>query len=87
MNGGKELFYETLKEICEKKKTTPSAVCVALGMSKSSATKWKNGSSPNLDTVVAVAKHLGVSPARFLPKVTRSNDADIADGGEKDAEN
>ena len=71
MNGGKELFYETLKEICEKKKTTPSAVCVALGMSKSSATKWKNGSSPNLDTVGAVAKHLGVSPARFLPKNER----------------
>jgi transcriptional regulator with XRE-family HTH domain len=37
-------------------------------MSKSSATKWKNGSSPNIDTVLAIAKHLGVSPARLLPK-------------------
>ena len=67
-NGGDGLFYEILREVCEKKKTTPSAVCVALGMSKSSATKWKNGSSPNIDTVLAIAKHLGVSPARLLPK-------------------
>jgi transcriptional regulator with XRE-family HTH domain len=62
------LFYEVLREACEKKKTTPSAVCVALGMSKSSATKWKNGSSPNLETVIAIAKHLGISPARLIPK-------------------
>lgn len=62
------MFYDVLKEVCTKKKTTPSAVCVALGMSKSSATKWKNGSSPNVDTVVRIAEHLGVSPARLLPK-------------------
>jgi transcriptional regulator with XRE-family HTH domain len=64
------LFYEILKEICEKKKTTPSAVCVALGMSKSSATKWKNGSSPNVETVVKIAEHLGVSPALFVRKIS-----------------
>ena len=64
------MFYEILKEICEKKKTTPSAVCVALGMSKSSATKWKHGSSPNVETVVKIADHLGVSPALFMRKFT-----------------
>lgn len=63
------MFYEVLKDACAKKKTTPSAVCVALGMSKSSATKWKNGSSPNLDTVLAIAKHLGISPAKLLPRM------------------
>lgn len=62
------MFYETLKEICAKKKTSPSAVCIALGMSKSNVTEWKAGRSPKLDTVVAIANHLGVSPARFIPK-------------------
>lgn len=64
------MFYEILKEICEKKKTTPSAVCVALGMSKGNVTKWKHGSSPNVDTVVKIADHLGVSPALFVRKIS-----------------
>lgn len=62
------MFYDTLKEICDKKKTSPSAVCVALGMSKSNVTEWKAGRSPKLDTVVAIADYLGVSPARLIPK-------------------
>lgn len=66
------MFYEILKEICKKKKTSPSAVCLALGMSKSNVTAWKAGRSPTLDTVIAIADHLGVSPARFIyPKTTR----------------
>lgn len=60
------MFYEILKEVCKEKKTSPSAVCVALGMSKSGVTKWKNGSSPNMNTVVKIAEHLGVSPARLI---------------------
>jgi transcriptional regulator with XRE-family HTH domain len=62
------LFYETFKEICAGKKTSPSAVCVALGMSKSNVTAWKNGRSPTLDTVVQIAGHLGIEPAALIPK-------------------
>lgn len=62
------LFYETLKEVCEKKKTSPSAVCVALGLSKSNVTAWKSGRSPQLDTVVQIADFLGINPAKLIPK-------------------
>ena len=62
------LFYETLKEVCNKKKTSPSAVCDALGMSRSNITEWKKGRSPKLDTVVQIAEHLGVSPMKLIPK-------------------
>ena len=62
------MFYETLKQICAEKKTTPSAVCLALGMSKSNVTDWKKGRSPKLDTVIAIAEHLKVSPSKLLPK-------------------
>ena len=62
------MFYELLKEVCEKKKTSPSAVCVALGMSKSNVTAWKSGRSPQLDTVVQIADFLGVSPTKLIPK-------------------
>lgn len=62
------MFYETLKEVCTKKKTSPSAVCLALGMSKSNVTEWKAGRSPRLDTVVQIAEHLGVNPSKLIPK-------------------
>jgi transcriptional regulator with XRE-family HTH domain len=62
------LFYETLKEICNKKKTSPSAVCDALGMSRGNITEWKKGRSPKMDTVIKIADHLGVSPIKLFPK-------------------
>lgn len=62
------MFYDTLKEICQKKKTTPSAVCLAIGISKSHVTEWKRGRSPKLDTVVKIANHLNISAARLIPK-------------------
>lgn len=62
------MFYETLKEVCSKKKTSPSAVCDALGMSRSHVTEWKAGRSPKLDTVVKIAEHLGVNPSKLIPK-------------------
>lgn len=62
------MFYETLKKACAEKKTSPSAVCIALGMSKSNVTAWKGGRSPSLDTLVLIADHLGVAPADLIPK-------------------
>lgn len=62
------MFYTALKEVCDKKKTTPSAVCVALGISKSNATRWKNGRSPRLELVERIADHLGVSVSKLIPK-------------------
>lgn len=66
-------FYKTLKEICNKKKTSPTAVCVALDMSKSNVTNWKNGLYPRLDTVIEIANHLSVNPARLIPKEKTDN--------------
>ena len=62
------MFYETLKAVCRKKGTSPSAVCLALGFSKSNVTEWKKGRSPKLDTVVAIANYLNISPASLIPK-------------------
>ena len=66
--GGLDLFYEQLKEVCEKKGTNPTAVCLAIGISKSNATEWKKGRTPKVEILVAVANHLGVSPVKLLPK-------------------
>lgn len=66
------MFYAIFKEVCEKKKTSPSAVCVALGISKSNAVRWKNGAYPRLDVVLRIADHLGVNPCKLIPKEIKS---------------
>ena len=43
-------------------------VCVALGMSKSNVTAWKEGRIPSLYTVMRIAKHLNVPVTRLIPK-------------------
>ena len=62
------MFYETLKAVCEKKRTSPSKVCVDLKMSKSNVTEWKNGKYPRLDVLIKIANHLGINPAKLIPK-------------------
>ena len=64
------MFYETLKEVCKKKNTSPSAVCDALGMSRSNVTNWKNGLWPRMDVVIEIANYLSVNPAKLIPKNT-----------------
>ena len=68
------MFYDTLKEICMKKHTSPSAVALAIGISKSNVTEWKRGRSPKLDTVMKIAKHLSINPARLIPKETEGSE-------------
>ena len=62
------MFYDNLAEVCKKKKTSPCAVCLSLGMSKSNVTEWKRGRSQKLDTVLLIADHLGVPVSRLIPK-------------------
>ena len=52
------MFYEHMKAVCKEKHTSPSAVCLALGMSKSNVTNWKNGGWPRLGVVMDMAKVL-----------------------------
>lgn len=68
------MFYDTFAEVCKKKKTSPCAVALAIGISKSNVTEWKKGRSPKLDTVLKLAKHLGVSPMQLIPKDTAKED-------------
>lgn len=72
------MFYETLKEVCDKKKTSPSAVCVALGISKSNVTNWKKGRYPSFDTAIKIANYLHVNLLKLVPKET---DCEKQEGG------
>ena len=60
------MFYDLLEKVCKEQGTSPSAVALAAGLSKSNVTNWKSGASPTLATVMRLAKELKVSPAEFL---------------------
>lgn len=56
------MFFDVYKSLCDQKKKSMSAVAVELGINKSNVTAWKNnGSTPQGDTLKAIADYFGVS--------------------------
>lgn len=56
------MFYDTFKQLCNERGTTPSAVCAKLGFSNSLATYWrKSGGTPKREALEKIAEYLGVS--------------------------
>ena len=59
------MIYENVVELAKKKKMTLSEVEKQSGISKGVISKWKTV-SPNIDSLQAVAKTLGVTVNRLL---------------------
>lgn len=55
------MFYDNICAICKELGTSPTKVLRECGFSTGNISKWKNGSVPNTDLVVAIAKHLNIS--------------------------
>jgi len=64
------LFYDHLKKLCTANGTSPSAVALAAGMSKSNVTGWQKGQSPSLDTINKLAVQLKINPKELIPDDT-----------------
>lgn len=60
------MFYERLVALCAEKGTNPTALCDALGLAQSAATRWKQGSIPRDTTLNKIAKYFGVTPEYLL---------------------
>ena len=60
------MFYERLVTLCAAKGTNPTALCDALGLAQSAATRWKQGSIPRDTTLNKIAKYFGVTPEYLL---------------------
>lgn len=54
-------FYDRVRDACSSRGTTITAVLKSLGKSTGITGSWKAGTSPHLDTVVAIAELLGMS--------------------------
>ena len=78
-------FATNFKKICLAKGTSPTRVCIDLGLSTSKVALWNGGSIPKADVLIKIAKHLECSVMDFfadevdMQKMEFSLDADEKD--------
>lgn len=60
------MFWKIFYNLCVERGTKPNPVCVELGFSNATATKWKNGSVPGTESLNKIAKYFDVSVAYLL---------------------
>ena len=66
-------FYENFVSLCNSIHKSPTATIVAIGLERSSVTRWKNGGSPSDATVRRIADYFGVSVAELLADKTKDS--------------
>lgn len=59
-------FATNFKRICNEKGTTPTSVCLSLGLSTSKVNLWNNGSLPKQPVLMKLAKQLDCSVMDFF---------------------
>lgn len=79
-------FASNFKRICTERGTTPTRVCLDLGLSSSKVNLWNKGGIPKGDVMVKLANHLNCSVMDFfadeedlIPKVEFALDDDEKD--------
>lgn len=61
------MFYDLFCTLCKQKNVSPTRAALEIGLSKSTATKWKNsGATPNGETLSKIADYFGVSTDYLL---------------------
>lgn len=59
-------FWDKLRTICNEKNLDVTNVIETVGLDRSTINSWKNGISPNYETMLAIARYLGVPINVFL---------------------
>lgn len=56
------MFYEIFEKLCRDNGTSPSAVCIKLGLSKTASSFWKRtGNVPKRESLEKIAENFGVT--------------------------
>lgn len=80
------MFYDLFCDLCKKKRVSPTKASLEIGLSKSTATKWKNtGATPQGETLNKIASYFGVTTDYLLgneqkemPALTEKDERDIS---------
>ncbi|MBQ3182358.1 MAG: helix-turn-helix transcriptional regulator [Clostridia bacterium] len=75
-------FYDRFAELCRDNNISPSSAAMAVGLNRSSVTRWKQkGTSPRQETVVKIANMfdvtveymMGLENLKYRPHVTSAD--------------
>lgn len=78
-------FATNFRRICQEKSTTPTRVCIELGLSTNKVSLWNKGGIPKGDVLVRLAQHLGCTVMDFFADETDLQKVEFAlDEDEKD---
>lgn len=73
------MFYDKFERLCELRKTTPSAVCQAVGLSRTTSAYWKRSNGvPKREALEKIAEYLGVSVDYLLERDEKNAPDDAA---------
>lgn len=73
------MFYDNIYKICNDKGTTPTTVLKELGFSSGNVSKRKNGSVPNIEMCLAIARKLNVSLDYLITLDGPASDSALSD--------
>lgn len=60
------MFWERFTNECALKGVKPNQIATEIGVSSGTLTKWKNGTLPNVDKLIAVSSYFGVTTDYLL---------------------
>ena len=64
--GDVTMFYERFEQLCKLKGVSPNRACIEMGISRSTAAKWKNtGGKASADSLFKMAAYFGVPVSYF----------------------
>ena len=75
-------FAARLKRYRRERGLTQQALAEILGVSNSSVSRWESGSYPDVPTLAALARVLGVDPGRVNVKATTEEGLGFTGAGE-----
>ena len=67
------MFWERFYKLCEKAGVKPNPLGKNLGISSGVITKWKNGGTPNGETLTKIADYLDCSVDYLLGRTDNPN--------------
>lgn len=72
------MFYDVFRKLCHERGVYESNVAQAIGLSRASATGWKNGATPSPATIQKIAEYFDVPVSTFYenekPPVKQNDD-------------
>lgn len=74
------MFFDRFKQLCDAKGISIYQAAKDIGLNRSSATKWKNGSVPGGETLAALAGLFGVSVGYLLGEETENAPTAVSKG-------